>query len=247
MEETKDRLKEQILQNIEDDIRNFVQLYSPDGIEGREYDKIINDFVSIVPFDHQSQDKLKEQIKDKSTEEIIELLNNLVEKTYNAREEQIGEEKMGEVEKFVALSVIDKNWVDHLDAIDDLREGIGLRGYGQLDPLVEYKKEAFEMFEQLMANIDYEISRRIFRVQVGFEPEELTDDMKIERPEIDLTKPQQQARQQGSRNRGQNQDPEPATSERVDPDTGEKIGRNDPCWCGSGKKWKKCCYPETPR
>jgi preprotein translocase subunit SecA len=245
MEETEKRLKEQILANIADDIKNFVHLYSPDGIEGVEYDKIINDFVGIVPFDHQSQNKLKEQLKDKSAEEMIKMLSKLAEKTYSAREEKIGADKMQEVEKFVALSVIDKNWVDHLDAIDDLREGIGLRGYGQLDPLVEYKKEAFEMFQQLMANIDYEISRRIFRVQVGFEPETLTDEMKIERPEINLTQPQQQ---KGSRNRGRGDDnQEPVKSERVNPETGKKIGRNDPCWCGSGKKWKKCCYPETPR
>ena len=73
---------------------------------------------------------------------------------------------MREVERWVMLSVVDNLWMDHLDAIDDLREGIGLRGYGQRDPLVEYKNEAFKMFEKLIAAIDSEIARRIFRVSV---------------------------------------------------------------------------------
>ncbi|HET7713662.1 MAG TPA: hypothetical protein VFK94_05140, partial [Patescibacteria group bacterium] len=78
----------------------------------------------------------------------------------------LGEETVRQIERFVYLNVLDSLWVEHLDTIDDLRQGIGLRGYGQRDPLVEYKREAFNLFERLTASIDYEISRRIFRVNV---------------------------------------------------------------------------------
>jgi preprotein translocase subunit SecA len=120
---------------------------------------------------------------------------------------------MREIEKFVWLQTIDRLWIDHLDAMDDLREGVSLRGYGQQDPLVEYKKEAFESFERLINTIEAEVVRRVFRVQVGRQPEPVRRPMDVvsERPVVAGKK---------------------------------KIGRNDPCPCGSGKKYKKCCYPK---
>jgi preprotein translocase subunit SecA len=233
-------IKKLVLDNIESEIRNLITVYSPEGFDALELDKVITDFASIVPFDTESQQEIKKQLEDKgNNKEIINLLMDIVKKTYEAREETVGSEKMREIEKFVSLNVIDKNWMDHLTAIDDLREGIGLRGYGQLDPLVEYKKEAFSMFEELMANIDYEINRRIFRVQIDYEPKEVTANIRLEHPDAEINEAIEKSRRPQS-------DDDPAQSDRYNPKTGEKIGRNDPCWCGSGKKWKKCCYPETP-
>ncbi len=241
-----ERLKEQVLENIENEIANLINVYSPEGFDQMELDKVVNDFASIVPFDTSSQSRIKEQLENKkSTEDMIKLLTDIVEKTYQSREEKVSAKKMREIEKYIALSVIDKNWMDHLTAIDDLREGIGLRGYGQLDPLVEYKKEAFSMFEKLIANIDYEINRRIFRVQIDYQPQNIANNIQLQHPDVDLDKIQAQ-QAQARTNKNQTPD-EPATSDRLNPKTGEKIGRNDPCWCGSGKKWKKCCYPETPQ
>jgi len=131
---------------------------------------------------------------------------------------------MRQVERWVSLSVIDNLWMDHLEAIDDLREGIGLRGYGQRDPLVEYKNEAFGMFERLMAAIESEIVHRIFKVQVQLAPTE--------------TKLTQEAK------RARTND-ETVSSQKTVGDHKKQLGRNDPCWCGSGKKWKKCHYPKT--
>ena len=121
-------------------------------------------------------------------------------------------------------------WVDHLTAIEDLRLGVGLRARAQLDPLTEYKNEAFSMFEKLVATIDYEVARRVFRVQVGQRP----TPPQADRPMAETPPPPPQA--DASRRAG----PSPADAGK------HKLGRNDPCWCGSGKKWKKCHYPELP-
>jgi preprotein translocase subunit SecA len=155
----------------------------------------------------------------------IEFLGNIANDIYKTRDEQMGRELMRQVERFVMLSVIDNLWMDHLDAIENLRQGIGLRGYGQKDPLVEYKNEGFAMFEKLIATIDDEIVHRIYKVQVQQSP----------------TVPQQNVR-------AQTNTPQSETSEQKqkpvqkEPDK-KKLGRNDPCWCGSGKKYKKCHYP----
>ncbi|MCL6559318.1 MAG: SEC-C domain-containing protein, partial [Firmicutes bacterium] len=115
----------------------------------------------------------------------------------------------------IMLRIVDEKWMDHLDAMDQLREGIGLRAYGQKDPLIEYKFEGYEMFQNMIDTIQDDVIRYIFRVNV--------------------VQPQQQQKRRVVENRyaegGQKQ---PVRKE-------SKIGRNDPCPCGSGKKYKKCC------
>ena len=117
--------------------------------------------------------------------------------------------------------VIDTLWMDHLDAVENLRGGIGLRGYGQRDPLVEYKNEAYAMFEQLISTTDDEIVHRIYRVQVALPPTQIHADEKTD-------------------SRG---DQRQSVSESANINASKKLGRNDPCWCGSGKKYKRCHYP----
>ena len=239
-------LKEKILASLIDETNNLVTMYSPEGLDKTENEKILNDLVQIIPFDRDSQKRLLDQMEElKTAEKIRKFLTDLVTKTYESREKEIESKTMRQLEKFVTLSTIDKNWMDHLDAIDDLREGIGLRGYGQLDPLVEYKKEAFDMFEQLLSNIDYEIDRRVFRIQIGSEPRVVipqvirtnvdeTDNMGLKQP--DSVK----------KTLSQTQNPSQSIPQNRDPRTGKKIGRNDPCWCGAKKsdgtpvKFKNC-------
>ncbi len=133
---------------------------------------------------------------------------------------------MHQLEKFVSLSVIDNLWVDHLDAIDNLRQGIGLRGYGQKDPLVEYKNEAYTMFEQLINAIDDEMIHRIYKIHVHQNPP-------VENP---LNKPGVTQSAAGSNVSKEVSEDQKTLSKK-------KLGRNDPCWCGSGKKYKKCHWP----
>ncbi len=209
--------KEAILKKIDNEISAFVTAYSADA-GGIDRHKMVMEFVSIIPFDPASQDQLLKQLEQLHTaEEFADFLTKIASDVYTQREKQMSEEVMRQVERWVSLQVIDNLWMAHLDAIDDLREGIGLRGYGQRDPLVEYKNEAFSMFERLLGGIDSEIAHRIFKVQVQLAPNQQS------------AKPTERK-------------PEPVKP--LESPVSKKIGRNDPCWCGSGKKWKKCHYPQ---
>ncbi|MEK7532959.1 MAG: preprotein translocase subunit SecA, partial [Patescibacteria group bacterium] len=166
--------KDAILQKLDNEIANFVTVYSAEAGQ-IDRQKIVAEFVSIIPFDPASQQQLVVQLEQLHTgADISEFLTKIASDMYTQRESQVSEEVMRQVERWVSLQVIDNLWMDHLDAIDDLREGIGLRGYGQRDPLVEYKNEAFSMFEQLLAGIDTDIAHRIFKVQVQMAPNQQT-------------------------------------------------------------------------
>ena len=131
---------------------------------------------------------------------------------------------MRNIEKSLYLQIIDINWMNHLDEIDYLREGIGLRGYGQRDPLVEYKREAFDMFETLMGNIHLSLAQNIFRVNV-------VSPNAQEEKAISYHGGEENLQFSGSQEAGEKQKP------IINRD---KVGRNDPCPCGSGLKYKKC-------
>jgi len=220
-------LKEQIQDKIASYVTNLVAMYAPEGFEQIEVEQIVNGFCEILPVDPNSQSGLKNQISQfKSSNQIIDFLIKVLVEAYDSREKQVGSGLMREIEKFVWLQSIDRLWIDHLDAMDNLREGIGLRGYGQQDPLMEYKKEAFASFEKLMVMIEDEVVRRVFRVQVANQP---TMPQKVQ-TNIDTQdkmglKP-------------------PTSSSSIKTSSGNRPGRNDPCPCGSNKKYKKCCYPK---
>jgi len=224
---TNGELKKEILEKMLGEVDNLLALYAPEGISQIEYDQIMPGFGEILPFDTNSQGRLKSQLEEiKEPEKIKEFLKKLVSDAYEGREKQVGETNMRQIESFVYLRTIDRIWVDHLDAMDDLREGVGLRGYGQKDPLVEYKKEAFSSFERLLGSIDHDLVRQIFRVQIGPprpQPQPIRTNIDTQ-DKMGLT-------------------PEPKQASQVVPQK-KKIGRNDPCPCGSGKKYKKCCYPK---
>ncbi|MCL5675789.1 MAG: preprotein translocase subunit SecA [Patescibacteria group bacterium] len=243
LENAKDKergLKTEILEKVDKEINLIVSMHAPEGYQEIEREKIIGEFVAIIPFDQNSQDQLNKQLAQFSiAPDISGFLKGVAKDVYEQREKQLGQELMSQVESWVNLSVIDKLWMDHLDAIDDLREGIGLRGYGQRDPLVEYKQEAFSLFETLMAQIDSEIVHRIYKVQVQIAPDQLK---------------QMQQEQERLKNQAVAQSASTASavsttssSSQSAPVSHQKIGRNDPCWCGSGKKWKKCHYPQLPK
>jgi len=221
-------IKEEILAKLGKEINNLVMMYSPEGFSQPELQQIIKEFAAIIPFEENSQKQILGRISQlKTSQEIIDFLGKISHDLYDQREKQVGEEVARQIEKWVCLSVIDTLWMDHLDAIEDLREGIGLRGYGQRDPLIEYKNEAYSMFERLLTSIDYEIVHRIFKVQVVYQPQSAswrTQRMVTQAAGSPVSQPAQ---------------PQPIKK--------QKIGRNDPCWCGSGKKWKKCHLNREPQ
>jgi preprotein translocase subunit SecA len=157
--------------------------------------------------------------------ELSDALVAAVKQRYEDKETQFGSDMMRWLERRVILDRVDTQWKDHLLTLDHLKEGIGLRGYGQKDPLVEFKREAFTLFEDLMGRIDAETVRYLFLLQPA-KPEE-------QAKEIERKQRRQQQQMQYQAGAAQAEAPKPVR-------TGAKIGRNDPCPCGSGKKFKKC-------
>jgi len=235
--------KEKILEYVYESIDNAVNLYSADNETGINREKILSEFVSIIPFDQNSQSQLLKQMDQYGNgNDISEFLRNLIKNMYDSKEKQVTPDIMRQVERWVCLGIVDNLWMDHLDAIDDLREGIGLRGYGQRDPLVEYKNEAFNMFERLMGSIGSEIAHRIFKVQVASQ-QPAQQKVSYSKPTSDTSLPTETKLTQEAKRARTNQDT--ATKTALTANSAEKqIGRNDPCWCGSGKKFKKCHYPQ---
>jgi preprotein translocase subunit SecA len=176
-------------------------------------------------------DELEAAAREKGRDGLFDVLRFGVEKTYEMREEQYEPEQMQLLERFVLLSHLDTAWKEHLRSLDTLREGIGLRSYGQRDPLVEYKKEAFEAFSEMIDLINSDVVNRFFRYRLTRE----TAERARRRQESFANTPEAGA---GS--------PAPKgtkTARKIKRDeSGRKLGRNDPCHCGSGKKYKKCCW-----
>jgi len=242
----KNSLKEDIKGHIESSIAQMVASaeLSPDTENVNQ--NIVGEFSTIIPFDEASQKELVNQLdKISSQEEKVNLLTDVMGKLYVNREKQVGEKTMRQIEYFVNLSVIDNLWMDHLDVVDNLREGIGLRAYGQKDPLVEYKNEAFRMFETLINGIDDEIAHRIFKVHIAT-PENQHVHVHEKKAGGKMGADEVSTKSEKSKPQPMVVDAEldrPAPSNVTGLPPSKKPGRNDPCWCGSGKKYKKCHYP----
>ncbi len=219
-------LREMVVPKIDEEIDILVESSLSENKIDLDYDRIASEFFTIIPFDEPSQKEVSGKIKEaKDTEPIKEYLKGLSKQLYENREQSLGPAVSRQVEKAVLLSVIDTLWINHLEDIDDLREGIGLRGYAQRDPLVEYKAEAYKLFEELMDAIDYETVHRIFKVQV--------------------VNPQPQPIQTTTTSTSSTS----ATTQSVAHThvaEKDKIGRNDPCPCGSGLKYKRCGLVNNP-
>jgi preprotein translocase subunit SecA len=172
-------------------------------------------------------------IPNMTSQEVVDAIWERLKVKYETKEQQIGPEAMRTYERIIMLNIIDAQWKDHLLAIDHLKQGIGLVGYGQKDPLVEYKKESFDMFQAMLDRIDTATVRTLFNLQVVAEqaPEQLQQRRQRRPTSMTFTGPNQGATAAGE---------EAARTKTVTRDQ-PKVGRNEPCPCGSGKKYKKCC------
>lgn len=187
-------------------------------------------------------------------EEVREMLMSEFKRTYEARKKEAGKEVWHNTVRYLFLDTIDTFWTEHLTAIDDLRSGINLRGYAQLDPLTEYKNEAFSMFEKLLSDINFDVVRRIVQVRVTDETEdEIKERLATEKhmqyhaaENINVFKQKAEARSRVEDENLVRQAAMPAniSVRPAGQAQNKKPGRNDPCWCGSGKKYKKCHYPD---
>jgi len=218
-------LAEEIREMMTEVVDSLVNVYCPAEQYPEEWD--FNGLTEALQVQF-GQDVTKEDrgaevdLKEMGQDALREELRERVLRAYQRKEQELGSDLLRYLEKMLLLQVIDHHWKDHLLGMDQLRHGIGLRGYGQKDPLIEYKREGFDMFSAMMDRIKADALERLFRVQA----------VRGEAPQA-LSRPQQPARI--TLNRGE----EPASPRTVHRQQ-EKVGRNDPCPCGSGKKYKKC-------
>jgi preprotein translocase subunit SecA len=208
-------LKEKVLEMAEDVLDEILFIYCPEDKHPEEWD--INGLRDVLF----RQFSIYPDIETKDFEELHQKLSDEIKQVYERKEKEVGPLALRYLEKVIMLQVVDSQWKDHLLSMDYLKEGIGLRGYGQRDPLVEYKKEAFEIFSEMGGRITSEVVSRLFKIQIA--KEEDAHKKLVLKP----------AKVQYHRGDGGER---PQTVVK-----GKKIGRNEPCICGSGKKYKKCC------
>jgi len=218
-------ISENVLDMIADYIDLQVQAYLNPELEPEEHDipslkiALVEAVPSLENFDFES-------LRGKEADEATDILTQEMEAAYRAREEEVGSELLRNLERFVTLQVVDQHWKEQLHNMDILRQGIGLRGYGQRNPLQEYAFEAFNLFEEMTNNIKLNVAKLLFRIQVEEETPLQRRQTKGMFLDFSTDKPQAGAGAGGGPTK-------PIRKER-------KIGRNDPCYCGSGKKYKHC-------
>ncbi|NPV53638.1 MAG: preprotein translocase subunit SecA [Firmicutes bacterium] len=227
-------LKPVVIDMMRTVLKNMLDVYANEKVLPEEWDVAgLCERVAQVFALPQAQ-KLDEGLLDgKKRDELLSYLEDVVVKAYEAREAEIGAEQMRMLERLVMLRIIDNKWMDHLQAMDDLREGIGLRAYGERNPLIEYKVEAFEMFKSMIASIQEDVVRWMFRV--GKKTEEAPRARRYILTGGGWSGAAAGAGASGLGAAGGSGGGQ-VTQRRV-----KKVGRNDPCPCGSGKKYKKCC------
>ncbi|ACJ34918.1 Preprotein translocase subunit SecA (ATPase, RNA helicase) [Anoxybacillus flavithermus WK1] len=212
-----ENLRDIVEKMIQSVIERVVRMHTPDEEMPEEWNvQAIVDYVqaNLLP----EGDVTVNDLRGKDPEEMIELIWNNVRARYDEKESRIPAEQMREFERVIVLRAVDMKWMEHIDAMEQLRQGIHLRAYGQIDPLREYQMEGYAMFEAMIASIEEEVARYIMKAEI---------ESNLERQEV-------------------------AKGEAVHPKEGEEVkrkpvkkavevGRNDPCPCGSGKKYKHCC------
>jgi preprotein translocase subunit SecA len=256
--------KERILEIVRGIVATFVDQFCPQNARLDQYDlnglqtAVLNEFGVTIELD---------DLANQSRVAVEEILNEKLIARYDEKEQMIGPENLRQAERIIMLNVLDNQWKDHLLSMDHLKEGIGLRGYGQKDPLVEYKRESFTMFQDMMDRIEDETIKYLYFMRIEFgapppvpypelEEDEDEEDDEIEAPQepsaaeieakrreaqqsvLDLTRNIQRKKDRelsqlqfsGAQNGSTPQQPKPAA----------KVGRNEMCPCGSGKKYKKC-------
>ena len=236
-------IQSNIVEMVEREIERIFDAFAPAGADPEEWDadSLIAELKAVMPLPTKFTPKyFRELTADAALEEVLDA----AQETYAKKEEDLGSERMRTLERLLLLRVIDRLWVYHLTALEELRQGIGLRGYGQKDPLVEFKLEAHDMYDQLAEHIRQNTVRQIYHVTLT----------------TPAVRPQPPARVQesgptdgaaaGEETKAQvaasAQAGATATATATAAPVNKKVGRNDPCPCGSGKKYKKCHGATNP-
>lgn len=216
-----ENLKDEIITMMDDIIRNCIRHAAGDAkfAEDWNFRMLREELCSIIPLGEIPVKK--EELETLTQETLAERIIEKAHAMYEAKELEVEPERMREVERMLLLRAVDTHWMDHIDIMDQMRQGIGLQAYAQKNPLDEYRFVAFDMFEELNQRIMEETVRNLFRIHI-------VEKQEVERKEV---------AQNISTNRGQDQTRAKKPVKRAE----KKVGRNDPCPCGSGKKYKNCC------
>jgi preprotein translocase subunit SecA len=211
----KDSITDRVMQTFREYVENVVNSHRSEKgeLNSNDLDNIMEHFNSNLL----KSKKIKlDEIKDKSPEEIIDYIYDIVVEDYNNKLKDVPEEIQDDFEKAITLRVIDKHWMDQLDAMENLKEGVGLRGYAQTNPLQVYALEGFQLFDDMLAAINAEVTTFLLKAEIRQNLE------RVEHKNIHTNDGKEKAKN---------------APKKASP----KIGRNDPCPCGSGKKYKQCC------
>ena len=222
-----ENLKDSILKMIDSSIENLVNSYTsdPENVSKEALLQDINVSLGITDVESINKEKI-----DK--EELISELKDKALNIYETKEAEFGSEDLRELERVVMLNVVDQKWMDHIDNMDELKNGIGLRAYGQKDPVVQYRIEGFEMFDEMVEDIKNEVTKIMLQIpkkEIGTVRTNMAEitDVSLQDTAINLVDGNLSEKEGGINKTVVNKEP--------------KVGRNDPCPCGSGKKYKNCC------
>jgi preprotein translocase subunit SecA len=211
-----ENMRDSIYKMITDTVEHAVEMCFSDDVDTAEWD--LEEFNSVLLPTIPLKALTKEDVKGKKKKQVEQELKEAAVKLYEEKEAEFPEaEQLRELERVILLKVIDQKWMDHIDDMDQLRQGIGLQAYGQRDPRVEYKMQAYEMFDNMINNIQETTVRLLYHVRI---------EQKVER---------EQVAQVTGTNKDESGPKKPIQREE------NKIYPNDPCPCGSGKKYKQCC------
>jgi preprotein translocase subunit SecA len=245
-----------LLALAEDLLEELIDRFAGKAVDFDEWDlpALVREVSRVFGLEPQRLDALK--LDEKNTEELGDVLWAQIKANYEEKETMVGPDLLRRVERDIMLQIVDAQWKDHLYSLDHLKEGIGLRGYGQRDPLVEYKKESFTLFQDMKDRIEEEMVRYVMwlRPVINEEAAAVARPTPRRATPITMSKPAAEtvpafagarSAPPASARQAQGEGPQPArtggddvikTVRREEP----KVGRNDPCPCGSGKKYKKC-------
>jgi preprotein translocase subunit SecA len=226
-------LKSEILNLVRDELTEIVEfnlnVVDENGNEQRDWDNLFKAVNTIIPVTTELQKKAKAEYENAADQDfaVADTFYKSAADIWEAREKELGKEIFEGAQRYVALQALDSLWMEHLDTMDHLRDSVRLRGYGQRDPLVEYKKEGYQMFQTLLKEINKQIVNSIFHISVNVQPQQQAQNL----PNNLVTNLSDGSSASGNSSGGSNPSTDPKYA---------GVGRNDRCPSGSGKKFKKC-------
>ena len=208
-------------ENINDQIQNMIKDIVSDAVNAYMGDKGVEleNLKSYLYGLFMPKESLElEELKDLKPEELTDKIYEIAHDIYRQKEEVVGSDRMREIERIILLQCVDNHWIDHIDAMDQLRQGIGLRALGQQDPVIAYKMEGFDMFDDMVKHIQEDTVKYLFNITIEQQPKERKSIVDVDTLEAPADKA----------------DNSPTVKEKT-------VGRNEACPCGSGNKFKHCC------